>query len=128
MISQFAVNNSLKLFMELQGEFYPYGITLVDEQTVSPFYYYKGEEFPNSKELVVDLRRELSAYLKKINCIAVAVCYLASKKFDEIEYDLLVLEVAFNDSSPEKEIWFIIDIDKVDNIFHIHERIDLDNL
>ncbi len=128
MISQFAVANSLGLFMELEGEFYPYGITIQDEKTINPFYYYKGEEFPSSKELIIDLRRELSVYLQKGECIAVAVCYLASKKIDETEHDLLVLEIVFNDGSPAKEFWFIIEIDAVDNIFHVHERIDLDNL
>ncbi len=128
MISQYAISNSLGLFIELEGEFYPYGIVVDDSGNISPFYFHDGEEFRDSKKLISDLKRELSNYLLNYNVTATALCYLASKKIEGIEYDLLVLEIILRDVPAINEFWFIIEIDKENNIFHVHEKIDLNKL
>jgi hypothetical protein len=55
----------------------------------------------------------------------VALCYLASKKVNDLEYDLLVLEIIFKDQSALEEFWFIIEIDNENHTFKVHAKIDL---
>lgn len=124
-ITEYAIGNSLALFLEMEGEFYPYGIIIDSDQSIVPFYVVKENDFPDPENLIIDLKKELNEYVLNQNCLSVALCYLASKKVNDLEYDLLVLEIIFKDQSALEEFWFIIEIDNENHTFKVHAKIDL---
>jgi hypothetical protein len=127
-IVDFGLKNAADLFLELEGEFYPFGIIMDKDASISPFYNENDSEFPDSNELIQDLRKSLKAYLLKYNSLGAAICYLASKKIDELEFDLLVLELFFRGDPLPETYYFIIEIEESSHTFIVHEKIDYGRL
>jgi len=123
-LTDYALKNSLRLFKEMEGNLHPYGIVMDQDGNTIPFYDPYEEEFPDSGEVLAGLRNALYDHMDRYDYRGSALCYMASKMMNGIEYDLLVLEFFFSDRSLHYMHWHVIEIHDDNHTFTVHDKID----
>lgn len=86
--------------LKKNGEFFPIAATLSQDGKISPVYYQSDETRPESKKVIVELKKVINSDKEKVIAAAIAYEMLISRPPDTVKKDVISVSIDHKESSP----------------------------